>query len=184
MNKIVFWSFVACVVFIASAYFFYRKDHVGSVDGLQIGRVNMMLRNNIPQGWKEYRNDRYGFSVLHPRTLFVSEQFEVGGVITIVFENIKEQKGFQVFIVPYTESQISEERFKKDVPSGIRKNIEDITIDGTSAVAFYSTDQYLGDMREVWFIANGFLYEVSTIKSYEKTLSDILLTWIFINPSR
>lgn len=182
MNRItLLWVCIIFAVVGGSFYYLYKNNtHTGEQSMVELDSSVIVLRKDIPQGWKEYRNEQYKFSVLHPRTLSVSERFEVGGVITIVFENIKEQKGFQVFIVPYTEDQISEERFRKDVPSGIRKNIEDITIDGISAVAFYSMDEYLGDIREVWFIAHGFLYEVSTIKSYEKTLSDILLTWIFI----
>lgn len=156
-----------------------KKNTTGDITGDILNLSVSIPQRNVPRGWKEYRNSQYKFSLLHPTGLSVSERFEVGGAITIVFQNTKEQKGFQIFIVPYKEDQISEERFKKDVPSGVRTQVEEVSIDGVPAVAFYSKDTYLGDMREVWFIANGFLYEVVTIKSYERTLSDILLTLIF-----
>lgn len=43
-----------------------------------------------------------------------------------------------------------------------------------------SKDAVLGDTREVWFIRNGYLYEVTTLKPLEGWLQDIVQTWKFI----
>ena len=38
----------------------------------------------------------------------------------------------------------------------------------------------MGDAREVWFIKNGFLYEVTTYKELDAWLASIMQTWKFI----
>lgn len=133
-----------------------------------------------PDGWLEYRNTAYHFSLLYPQELAVSEHPEGGNAITITFQDVEKAEGFQIFIVPYGEAQVSEERFRQDEPSGIRKNLTNIVIDGATGAAFYSTNLALGDTREVWFVHKGFLYEVTTLKPLEAWFRDILQTWKFI----
>ena len=38
----------------------------------------------------------------------------------------------------------------------------------------------IGHTREVWFIHNGFLYEVTTYKEIDEWLGSIMQTWKFI----
>ena len=66
--------------------------------------------------------------------------------------------------MPYTEPSISENRFLKDVPSGVREEIKNATVGGIPGVVFESRDIFLGDTFEVWFIYNGHLYEVTTLR--------------------
>ena len=134
----------------------------------------------LPVGTKEYRNTRYGFSLQHPSELSVSTVDEGSGASTITFQNVEKGEGFQIFIVPYQAPQVSEERFKQDVPSGVRESLSDITVDGETAAAFYSTNVALGATREVWITHNGFLYEVTTLKSLDKWLGGIIQTWKFL----
>ena len=100
--------------------------------------------------------------------------------MTVTFQNEKEVRGFQIFIVPYVLAQVSEERFRQDVPSGVRTNFTDITVDGAVGAAFNSTDALLGDTREVWFIHRGHLFEVTTLKPLDTWLTAVLQSWKFI----
>ena len=134
-----------------------------------------------PDGSREYRNERYSFSLFYPEETTVKEFDEGRGALTIVFENVEKAWGFQIFIVPYKESQVSEERFLTDVPSGVRENFSDFYIDGTVAASFYSKNIGLGDTWEVWFIRGGFLYEVTTLKNLDAWLGGIMKSWKFIN---
>ncbi len=134
----------------------------------------------VPDGWREYRNTAYRFSFFYPEDLEVKEYLEAGNALTIIFQNVKEQKGFQLFIVPYQEPQVSDERFKQDLPSGVRANMTDTTVDGATGAAFYSTNTLLGETRELWFIHEGFLFEMTTLKSLDSWLDDIMQTWKFL----
>jgi len=133
-----------------------------------------------PVGTKEYRSARYHFSLFYPQELTVEEHSEGGGAATITFQNIEKAEGFQLFIVPYSEPQVSAERFKRDIPSGVRNNLTNITVDGATGAAFYSTNTELGDTREVWFVHGGFLYEVTTLKPLDAWLGAIIQTWKFV----
>ncbi len=136
-----------------------------------------------PSGYIEYRNIRYGFSFYHSPAANITVYDEGGGASTVVLENVANParaRGMQVFIVPYSEATISEERFKRDVPSGVRANVENTTVDGVRAVTFLSKDTLLGDTREIWFIRGGYLYEVTTFKGVAAWFQPIMQSWRFI----
>src|SRR3990167_4223984 len=84
----------------------------------------------IPAGYKKYQSAKYGFSILYPEILAQKEIDEGGNASTITFQNPAEGKGFQIFVVPYEGEQVSEERFRQDIPSGVRENIEAVIVDG------------------------------------------------------
>lgn len=134
----------------------------------------------VPPGYKEYLSAQYRFSLLYPEFLAVAEHDEGGGASTLTFENADEAKGFQIFIVPFKGDQITEERFRDDIPSGVRTELKDITIDGATGAAFYSKDAILGDTAEIWFIRDGYLYEANTFKELGPWLGEVLQTWMFI----
>lgn len=129
---------------------------------------------------REYRSEAYHFSLLYPQELAASEHPEGGNAITITFQNVEKAEGFQIFIVPYGEPQVSEERFRQDEPSGVRTSLTTITVDGATGAAFYSANPALGDTREVWFVRGGFLYELTTLKPLDNWLGGIIQTWEFL----
>jgi hypothetical protein len=134
-----------------------------------------------PAGYTEYRSKKYRFSVFYPTDLTVSQYDEGGGAETVRFQNVSTVQGFQIFILPYGGSQIPQERFRLDAPSGVmQKSPENVAIDGVPATSFYNTDPTLSDTAEVWFLHGGYLYEVTTFKSEAVWLSDIMGSWKFI----
>lgn len=126
-----------------------------------------------------YTNTRYRFSLSYPPELSVRVYEEPHNSQTLVFDDGKE-KSFQIFITPYAETEISERRFLMDAPSGVRENPVEIFVGGERATMFFSKHALLGDTREVWFIHNGFLYEVTTYRKLDGWLSGIMSTWKFL----
>lgn len=135
-----------------------------------------------PAGYVKYVNTKYGFSYYHSPEATVKEYDEGGGAMTIVQENVKNARGLQIFIVPYTKKQITDARFHLDEPSGVRYNIEstDIGKINVPAVTFSSYDDFLGETREVWFIHNNYLFEVTTFKGYGDWFGPIMQSWRFL----
>jgi hypothetical protein len=156
-------------------YLWYEQGAV--VEGTLIERT---FERDVPKGFKEYRSTMYNFSLLYPELLAMREFDEGGGAVTITFQNPEAGTGFQLFVVPYVESTISEERFLRDVPSGVRTYAENTFVGGVPAVTFLSRDQLLGETREVWFIHNGYLYEVTTLKDVGEWFVPIMQSWWFL----
>lgn len=132
-----------------------------------------------PAGQLEYHNVQYGFSLFYPQKLSV-KRYDDRGATTLVFQSVDPPEGFQVFVVPYSGTTVSAQRFAMDEPSGERVNPRYGTIDGANVATFYSTSQTLGDTYEVWFIHGGYLYEVTTLKPLDTWLQSIMQTWQFI----
>lgn len=169
-------------LFVVWLWFQDRKPHLGSeLAGIfQQGATSGPEGERSPFEFREYRNARYRFSLLYPRDLAVKEIDEGGGATTVTFENPGLAKGFQIFIVPYEGTQITEEQFLKDVPSGVREDVFDFYLNGILASTFFSTNAILGETREVWFVHQGYLYEITTLRDLSNWLAPILETWRFI----
>jgi len=125
----------------------------------------------------EYRNDKYHFSVFYSDQKEEHEFDEGGGASTITFENFNNGHGWQLFVVPYGEPQVTPARFKEDDPSGVRTDVQNVTVDGATGAAFYSYDARLGDTYEVWFIHGNYLYELTTLKPLAPQMQERLATW-------
>lgn len=132
----------------------------------------------IPAGWQLFENQQYGFSVYVPPGIKVMP-FDEGGAHTFSFENAETAEGFQVFVVPYSDTTISRERFLQDSPSGVMKEPVDITVGGGRATTFFGEHAILGETREVWILHGGLLFEVTSYKHLDAWLMKILDTWRF-----
>jgi hypothetical protein len=133
-----------------------------------------------PAGYKEYYDEAYRLSLFYPESLVVQKTDEGSGASTITFQSPAEERGFQIFVVPYAEPQITTEQFRKDAPSGVRKGLKDVMIDGATGASFYSENTALGETAEIWLIHGWYLYEVTTLKPLAPWLGDIMQSWKFI----
>jgi len=152
----------------------------GPVSSSAVSIATGTPRTTPAAGYSEYRNTTYGFSLFYPSDLSVNVNDDGDGATTVVFQDTKTVRGFQLFIVPYSGTQVTEQRFEEDEPSGVRNDVTTGLINGTPAAAFYSTDPRLGDTYEVWFIHGGYLYEATTLKPLEPWFQSVMQTWKFI----
>ena len=127
----------------------------------------------------EYRSERYHFSFFHSGKDKVREYDEGGGATTLTFESSDVARSFQIFIVPYAEESVTEERFQRDSPSGVRKDLTNVSVAGAVGAAFYGRDARLGNTYEAWFVRGGYLYEVTALASRAAELAERLQTWQF-----
>lgn len=149
---------------------FSQTNNVGVISSQEISTQNT----------KEYTNKNHSFSLSHPKELDVKEYDEGGNSETVTFQRGSDLYGFQIFITPYKEKEITKERIAKDIPS--QKVIEPVEViigSGVRALSFLSTNSFMGETREVWFIKDGFLYEVTTYKALDVWLAGILGTLKF-----
>ncbi len=181
------WIGLVVVAALGAAYYIYTQgantvQPQGAAAGTASAAEAPLLKPHrvAPQGKKEYYNERYRFSFFYPSNLTAKEYDEGGGAMTFIFQDAEAAQGLQIFVVPYSAPQVSAERFKQDVPSGVRQGAQDVDIDGATATSFYSTNTALGETAEVWFIHDGYLFEVTTLKPLAPWFAQIMVTWWFL----
>lgn len=184
MRRAKFIALGALIVFGAGALFFFSQSPA-SVTEDDEGTLTVVTiepeHRESPPGMHEYRSARYRFSLFYPESMTVTEQDEGTGASTISFEDAQNGTGFQIFVVPFLDEQISEERFRMDIPSGVRRDVQNITVDGATGASFFSESARLGETAEVWFVQDGYLYEVATVQPLASWLSTIMESWEFID---
>ena len=137
--------------------------------------------SRVLEDFKEYHNKQFGFSVSYPQDLPPKEYTTPDpNELTVAFQAEQGGEGFQIYIAPVDGNKITQERFLRDEASGVRKDPHDTAVDGVEALAFHGFDAAIGQTSEVWFIKDGFLYEVSSYKELEPWFTEILKTWRFI----
>lgn len=137
-------------------------------------QVDATLKNNV-----EYKNSFQNFTLQYPESLTVKDFDEGEGTHTITFESAIEGEGFQIFLTPYFGDVITSSRMLKDIPNGsFTEPVEIIFGDNIRGIVFFSRGE-IGDMREVWFIHNGYLFEVTTYQEHDTWLAEIMNTWRF-----
>lgn len=150
------------------------QNGVQSVERLRVGTVE-----SVDAQTATYQHPTYGFSLTYPSELIVQEFDEVGGE-TIVFQKPQEQKGFQLYITPYADTTISESRIKNDIPSGIIREPTEVLLAGDiRGLLFWSEVPVIGESRELWFVHDGYLYQVTTYAPLDAWLADIMSTFRF-----
>lgn len=153
-----------------------------SQPALTASSTEELPHRTAPEGWRLYWNPQYHFSLFYPAGANELEYIEPNGGHTTVFEDVRDKshpRGFQIYMTPYDKSQIDDAQFKKDLPSGVREDVEEFEIDGAKAAAFHSIDTDLGPVREIWFIHGGYLYEVTAPRALDTYIEPIMRTWQF-----
>ena len=148
--------------------------------GAAVQTVPSGLPPAVPEGYKEYVNGDYHFSIYYPGDIPPQEWHDRAFALTVEFQKEAGDPGFQIYVAPIAGSTITEERFRTDEPSGVRKDEKEASVDGAPGIAFHGFDPRIGQTYEVWFIKDNLLYEVVTYKQLEPWLNDILSTWRFL----
>lgn len=168
-TRLIIGGVIALALIGGAVFFQYSQGQIGWFDP-KSGR-------DIPSDWREHFNEEFGFSLLYPEGMRVREERNAERTRTILFEDVENALTFQLFFGPYNDPVITEERLRKDIPSGIVRSPETISIDGGEATAFLSHDMVLGEMAEVWFIRDGFIYEFTAPAPLAPWLRDVATTW-------
>ena len=135
-----------------------------------------------------YQDPTYHFSINYPdgyTASNVDDSSAGGSTVLIQDDSTNDDGGIQIFISPYTDPDT-------DVtPDFITQNAPDVAVNdpqevdmsagGGKGLAFESNNAAFGGAsREVWFIYNGNLYQISTYLQYGNLLQTMIGTWKFL----
>ena len=147
-----------------------------------------------------YQDSTYRFSVNYPAGYTVQsvDDPDAGGTTILIQQNqgatLGQTGGIQIFVSPWSDSDtsITPDRIEQDIPDMTVNNPQEVDMavnqgstlgDGQSVgkgLAFESNNAAFGGAsREVWFVFNGNLYQISTYLQYNDLLKAMLGTWKF-----
>lgn len=143
-------------------------------------------------GFKSYSHPGYGFSFDYPDGWNVSSFAENDGE-TVLLQNLsasdlridprnisgQERGGIQIYILMFDEpGPITKERILQDIPDLIINNDKQIKIAGVAdGLKFDSASQSGEKTKEVWFVYENFLYQMTAIEGSGDVLDKIVRSW-------
>lgn len=195
--KRIFWLILIMSLVVITLFFikFDKKSRINSDLVLQdTAQEPDMIEEVIAPDIKKvndslniYFHKKYNFTFNYP-SKFKTSNFIEGDGEQIQFQS-DNGDWFQIYVTPWDEGDIiTPERIKKDLPNIVIKEPQQVILGpkqkegiGPRALIFFSKDVSIGDTREIWFVHNGSLYQISTYKSFDIEIGKILSTLVFQN---
>lgn len=181
--------FIGILILIILYLFPIKKVQKGDVNSVWSPKTNSQLKtDNIvlnEENSKEFSHPSGSFSFRYPDDMKAEILKENEDSLEVILvQNAKDGKGFQVMISPFDEdigNKLTEERIKQDVPDLLIKDAQSILIgENGFGLAFLSDNEdFSKNSREVWFVFNGFLYQISTYAHLDPILQAVFSTWQF-----
>jgi hypothetical protein len=135
---------------------------------------------------EKYQNAQYGFSFNYPKGFEMNsfnEDVEGDTVTTVLAQDPSKTIGFQIYVSPFDDSDpnITPERIKQDIPDIQVTDQQEVRLGNSSkGLAFMSAESNGGTPhREVWFVFNKNLYQITASVAADKILQSVLNTWKF-----
>lgn len=136
----------------------------------------------VPPMEVDYQNEQFRFSLMLPEG-FTAAQLPYDGKGTPVVLQDALGNGIQIYVTENVGNTkvLRAHDIIKQIPDMKVTNVQEVEIGNNhSGVAFKSDNEaYGGASREVWFIFNGDLYQISTYERLDNLLKNMFVTWKF-----
>jgi hypothetical protein len=157
-----------------------QEESQAQIDDIVPGEIK-----NVNESYNTFTHKKYGFSFEYPSNMSASN-FAEGEGEQVVFQG-DNKDWFQIYITPWDENgDITVNRIKKDLPDILISDPQTVILGpkqkegiGPKALIFWSKDSGLGDTREVWFVYEGNLYQLTTYKRLDQMVGKVLSTLTF-----
>ena len=160
----------------AAAVLFYWTGNSGNPADI----INSQIQEQKKPVLKTYINTGYGFSFDYPSEWEVSYFSDETGKTILAQKADDPQQDVQVYIQPFDEPETSltKQRILKDLPGMTIENEKAMTLaSGINALSFSGRDENFGKTREVWFVHNGFLYQITAPSGNQEILEKMINSW-------
>ena len=195
MSKQKLVSLLAIIILAAAGvYIFVYKDFKVSEppQGAENSGAPALGENPVDKGdlTEEYISPDFGFSFKYPKDFSATElEDDMGATVVLQKSGARDPStgsgnlGFQIYISEFDEEgPITPERIKQDLPDTVVNQPLQVLIGEKKdipALIFLSKHESLGDVREVWFVSNGFLYQLTAYADMDNLIGPILETLRF-----
>lgn len=186
-----FYILISVIIAIVVIFFIFNKkdDVIVSEQNEKIGILSTIKNFSLSGPTAKldkriYTNETYNFSFEFDEGVNVTsfKEGEEGDIILV--KKSDENLEFQIFISEFDEEgPITPTRIKQDLPNLIIKNPQNVTIgsDSITALIFESKSEIesFGATREIWFVKNRFLYQITAALNMDNFIGSILETLKF-----
>lgn len=125
---------------------------------------------------EKYINSVYFFSFEHSKATQIEEVRNAGSETILVTDALG---SFQIHITPFDEkgSSITKERLIRDIPDLKIEKSESIVVDKNAQGLEFISEENGEKKKEVWFVAKGYLYQITAPIESEAFMKKTLATW-------
>lgn len=186
--KIIFTAIAVLAISLATFYFLKRPvpSDMGAIESAVItseATPKILAEIKTYEYTQTYSDSTYRFSFKHPQGFTVTQLSGTGGDETILLIQSSDKKvGIQAVISPYGEDvDITAALIRAQLPNIKIDDAQTVEVGASRlGVAFMSDSQaFGGKSREVWFVWNKNLYQISTYAEYDEFLKKMFSTWQF-----
>ncbi|OHA11518.1 MAG: hypothetical protein A3H71_01280 [Candidatus Sungbacteria bacterium RIFCSPLOWO2_02_FULL_48_13b] len=171
----------------AGTYFLWSRGGLKSLNFQSLNpedqrQISVPASDESADMSETYTSPDYSFSFKYPKGFNATELSDDNGD-TVLVQKPEEKSGFQIYITPFDEAEpLTAARILQDMPASEVIDPKDVLMGEEktiNAVIFLSTNSSFGKTREVWFVRDGFLYQVTTYEGQDNFIGPILETWKF-----
>lgn len=164
-------------IVIICGFFYFLKKNSSTTFGNNAPQKNEETKNDTPTSIL-FSSDKYNFTFTYQSEYKLTELDEkASGGETILVEGKGEKNSFQIYIAPFDESgHITPERIKKDLPKATVDNPQNALIANKTipALIFFGKNESGERTREIWFVKNNNLYQVTAYDNMDGVIGPIL----------
>ena len=177
MKKIKIISAVVLIIaiIIGLVWFFWLRTSDGAIQNQPSSDSAFNTQG------EEYKNETYNFSLTLPEG-FSAREIATESGSTVLIES-KTGDGVQIVITKQDEdvAVLTKEMIEADIPDMKIEDVQPVEVgQNHTGLAFKSDNpSFDGGSREVWFIFNSNLYQISTYARLDPLLKSIFATWEF-----
>ena len=130
-------------------------------------------------GSNTFTDDSLGFSFAIPSGFHAQKTLDDSGE-TVLVQSSDAAHGFQVYITPFTDpaSSVTKARIQSEAKLTVADD-SSVTVAGVAQGLQFDSTADTPPTRQVWFVYNGYLYQVEVRASEVDLLQTILGSWTF-----
>ena len=176
---------IASVIVAGVAFIVYQNRQGGKYFGGKSSNNNLPGQNQSnqevtkPKGPTVYTHPVLGFTITAPEDFTVGN-FSDGeeGDVTLVQDAAKKY-GMQIYVRPFADdAQLTAARIKREIPDMKMENVMTVPVgEGSEGVAFSTVSDSGQQTREVWFVREKNLYQISANAQYDNITGSIMESW-------
>ena len=184
MKKIIITIIILGII-SATGYYFRGTFFTSSQSVLSSSTATKEAIAEIPtyQYTETYTSPTYKFSFKYPKEFTTSAVSDGNGGDVVLVQNTAKDIGVQILITPFDgdDTDVTEALIRKDIPDMKISDGQEVLVGANrKGLAFVSDNEaFGGKSREVWFIFNGHLYQISTYAELDGFLKGLFATWQF-----